>query len=315
MFLEGIQSDDLCKIRSNAGDKKTSGVDAEKKLAEVYRSKYRISLDHEILRDHGVFNARALADELVFEIKLNSPNVVVRGTDPSKLGYELTDIQLEYEAIYHKELAREVESTYINGKTELEQRESQTPIAQEEQNSQNGLSPSGSQVTSTTPATKPAKNPKRVAAGSLTAEKTKQAREEQKKAAVKAAAIIAKEKEKKSVSAKRSVTPSPKGSPVPESSGPAPPESSGFTTNQWISLLSVGVAIITTYVKREDIKSFFKKSREVQKNSESNFVQESETPGALSALPLADPSSAPKLQAAELSSRIPRPKRDIRPMD
>lgn len=117
MFLEGIQSEDLCKIRSNAGDKKKSGVDAEKKLAEVYGSKYRIPLDHEILRDHGVFYPRALADELVFEIKLNSPNVVVRGTDSSKLGYELTDIQLEYEAIYHKELAREVESTYINGKS------------------------------------------------------------------------------------------------------------------------------------------------------------------------------------------------------
>ena len=30
MFLEGIQFEDLCKIRSNAGDKKTSGVDVEK---------------------------------------------------------------------------------------------------------------------------------------------------------------------------------------------------------------------------------------------------------------------------------------------
>ena len=30
MVPEGIQSEDLCKIRSNSGDKKTSGVDAEK---------------------------------------------------------------------------------------------------------------------------------------------------------------------------------------------------------------------------------------------------------------------------------------------
>ena len=35
-ILEEIQSEDLCKIRSDAGDKKTSGVDAEKKLDEVY---------------------------------------------------------------------------------------------------------------------------------------------------------------------------------------------------------------------------------------------------------------------------------------
>ena len=31
MKLDGIQSEDLCKIRSDAGDQKTSGVDAEKK--------------------------------------------------------------------------------------------------------------------------------------------------------------------------------------------------------------------------------------------------------------------------------------------
>jgi len=55
MILEGIQSEDLCKIRSGAGNKKTSGVAAENKLNEVYGSKYRIRLDHQILTDHGVF--------------------------------------------------------------------------------------------------------------------------------------------------------------------------------------------------------------------------------------------------------------------
>jgi hypothetical protein len=55
MILEGIQSEDLCKIRSGAGDKKTSGVDAEEKLEEVLGKKYRIRLDHQILTDHGVF--------------------------------------------------------------------------------------------------------------------------------------------------------------------------------------------------------------------------------------------------------------------
>ena len=39
MVPEGIQSEDLCKIRSGAGDAKTSGVDAEKKLNEIYGEK------------------------------------------------------------------------------------------------------------------------------------------------------------------------------------------------------------------------------------------------------------------------------------
>jgi len=59
MLLEGIQSEDLCKIRSDMGDKKTSGVDTENKLNKVYGSKYQIRLDHQILTNHGVFYPQA----------------------------------------------------------------------------------------------------------------------------------------------------------------------------------------------------------------------------------------------------------------
>ena len=41
MYLEGIQSEDLCQIRSNSG--------AENKLNTVYGNKYHIRLDHENL--------------------------------------------------------------------------------------------------------------------------------------------------------------------------------------------------------------------------------------------------------------------------
>ena len=70
MVLEGIQSEDLCKIRSNAGDKKTSGVDTEKKLTENFGTKYYIWLDHEILTDNGFFYPQALFNDLVFELTL-----------------------------------------------------------------------------------------------------------------------------------------------------------------------------------------------------------------------------------------------------
>ena len=39
MLLEGIQSEDLNKIRFNSGDKKSSGVVAEKKLNAFYGNK------------------------------------------------------------------------------------------------------------------------------------------------------------------------------------------------------------------------------------------------------------------------------------
>lgn len=92
MLLEVIQSEDLFKIRSNARDKKTSGVVAENKLNEVYRSKYRITLDHYILADHGVFYPQAFYNDLVFEITLAQALQAVKGSDTTKLKYKLTNI-------------------------------------------------------------------------------------------------------------------------------------------------------------------------------------------------------------------------------
>ena len=62
---EGIQSEDWCKIRSGSGDKKTSRVDAENKLTEVHGTKYRINLDHQILKDHGVSYPKTLYNDFV----------------------------------------------------------------------------------------------------------------------------------------------------------------------------------------------------------------------------------------------------------
>jgi len=116
MVLEGIQSVNLCKIRSNAGDKPTSSVATENKLNENFGTKYVIWLDHEILTDHGVFYPQALYNDLVFELTLAGANQVVKGSDPSKLKYKLTNIQLEYEMIHNKQLAEEAASEYSSGK-------------------------------------------------------------------------------------------------------------------------------------------------------------------------------------------------------
>ena len=131
MLREGIQSFDLCKIRSGAGDKKTSGVDAENALNAVYGTKYRINLDHPILTDHGVFYPQALYNDLFFDITLASAHEVVKGPDGTKLGYKLENIQLEYEVIRSKDLADEAASTYASGKEfayDLVMREKVVPI-------------------------------------------------------------------------------------------------------------------------------------------------------------------------------------------
>ena len=116
MVAEGIQSKNLSQIRSGAGDKPTTGVDAENKLENVFGKKYRINLDHQILTDHGVFYPQALYTDLVFELVLAPADQVVIGSDASKLKYKLTNIQLEYEMIRSEDLADEATSLYVNGK-------------------------------------------------------------------------------------------------------------------------------------------------------------------------------------------------------
>ena len=132
MIREGIQSVDLCRIRSDAGDKKTSGVDEEKALNTVYGTKYRINLDHPILTDHGVFYPQALYNDLIFELTLAPAHQVVKGaTSANVLGYKLENIQMEYEVIRSKTLADEALSTYSSGKEfayDLVMRERVVPI-------------------------------------------------------------------------------------------------------------------------------------------------------------------------------------------
>ena len=104
------------------------------------------------------------------------------------------------------------------------------------------------QVTSKTPATRQ-KNPKRVAAGKATAEKTKIAREAQKKAFIEAQSIIAQTK-----------PPADPPAPPPVSVEP-PPETTKkvLTTTQWLSIISIVVSLAGVYYKREEIKNLLTK--------------------------------------------------------
>ena len=111
------------------------------------------------------------------------------------------------------------------------------------------------QVTSPAPAKiiKP-KNPKRVAAGKLTAERTKLAREAQKQKAAEAEMIIAKDQLKK---AEASAAARPPAAQPPAADPPAddtPPGKNVLTTTQWLSVISIFLSVAGLYYKREDIK-------------------------------------------------------------
>ena len=116
MIPERIQTKKLSQIRSGAGDKPTTGVDAENKLEKVYGKKYRINLDHQIMTDHGVLYPQALNSDFVFELVLATADQVVLGPDKNKLKYKLANIQLEYEMIRGEDLADQATIAYEKGK-------------------------------------------------------------------------------------------------------------------------------------------------------------------------------------------------------
>ena len=106
------------------------------------------------------------------------------------------------------------------------------------------------QETSKIPATKQ-KNPKRVAAGKANAQRTKQAREAQKKALAEAQVIIA--------NIQLKPAPDPPTVADTPSADPPPSTKNVLTTTQWLSVISIIVSLAVIYYKREEIKSVFTK--------------------------------------------------------
>ena len=109
------------------------------------------------------------------------------------------------------------------------------------------------QMTSKTPDTKQ-KNPKRVAAGKAVAEKTRIAREAQKKALIEAQSIIAQAK-----SADPPSVADPLSAADPPSDDDPPSTKKVLTTTQWLSIISIFVSLAGVYYKREEIKKVFAK--------------------------------------------------------
>ena len=110
--------------------------------------------------------------------------------------------------------------------------------------------PVDQQVTSKTPATKQ-KNPKRVAAGKAIAERTRIAREAQRKAVIEAQSIIAQ--------AKQADPPSVDDTPSVAKPADPEPNKNVLKTTQWLSVISIIVSLVGIYYIREEIKNVFAK--------------------------------------------------------
>ena len=116
---QGISSENMRKLRTDAGDKVTSNT-KEVAMAAIHNKKHEIPLDHPVLSDNGSLYPRVLNHDLTFELQLLAVNEIVNHdkTEEKKtpLNYKLENIELEYHCIKSDQLAREAMATYQTGK-------------------------------------------------------------------------------------------------------------------------------------------------------------------------------------------------------
>ena len=114
------------------------------------------------------------------------------------------------------------------------------------------------QVTSKVPILRQ-KNPKRVAAGEAIAEKTRLAREAQKKQVAEANMIIATNQLKRVKAVDVADPPAAEPTTSEPPTSVTPPAKTVLTTTQWLSVISIFISVVGIYYKHEEIKKVLTK--------------------------------------------------------
>ena len=116
---QGISSENMRKLRTNAGDKDTSKTESVT-LATIHNTKYVIPLDHPVLSDHGALYPKALPHPLMFEITLPKIDKIVnhdkKEKEKTSPDYKIKNLELEYRCIVSDYLASEAMTSYQVGK-------------------------------------------------------------------------------------------------------------------------------------------------------------------------------------------------------
>ena len=107
-------------IRKKISKDDAQNDDANAKIAyDVYGTKQRIHLS-KIISDHGLYSAFNLPHWITFDITLPSADEIMEAQSGQKVdGYTLENIELEYETIDKKDLAKEITEKYMVGRTLL----------------------------------------------------------------------------------------------------------------------------------------------------------------------------------------------------
>ena len=115
-------SENCMKLRVGASDKDTTKV-TDKAIADVYKNKFVIPLDFEMLNEAMPYYQSSLGNRLCYELTFNDYNRVIYSKDAknaagqattSDAKYKISNISLEYEIVAQPTLARIISLEYQN---------------------------------------------------------------------------------------------------------------------------------------------------------------------------------------------------------
>ena len=110
LVYQGIQSDDVAKLRINAKDK-NENKKRDVVVASTYKNRFYIPLDFELLTTHMPYCQSALNDRLTYELTFNNYNRVILSEDTTAK-YKISEISLEYEIVTSPQLSRIISDQY-----------------------------------------------------------------------------------------------------------------------------------------------------------------------------------------------------------
>ena len=114
MIFQGIQSNNLNRLRSGASNAvKTNAFD--NMLFSIYKNKYKIPLDFELINDYGPLYKFGLAEDIIFEITFAPIAEVILTADTKDWNYKLSNICLEYDTVTDGNIASTIQTQYNQG--------------------------------------------------------------------------------------------------------------------------------------------------------------------------------------------------------
>ena len=117
--FEGIQEEELRKMRADPKATLASAKAANVAIREIFGKRYRIPLKFEVLDDHIPLPTYSMTQDVSFELTINKKEYVLKYSKAETADFTMKNLRLQYETIRDDALKQEIERLLDVGTTFL----------------------------------------------------------------------------------------------------------------------------------------------------------------------------------------------------